>query len=503
MEKTFFKIIIPNYNNMAYIKRCLDSILQQTFQDFKVVIVDDMSNDLSDKFCEMYAKQYPNKIVFITANRKCYAGTCRNIALDYPIDCKYVWAIDGDDYLATVDALARVYAYAKNEKYDAIFFNGYRNINNRLVKINRDPICLSTFTGCDPQYHWLKVAKPSVFTRYLDNCMVGQDLYHSYLFLDKIKTYINIKDCLYVYQCNANSTSNGTHSNEERKIREKHRKLLLNKLKMLNFSNASLMQNLSARIKMIESRIELEDWKEKNESRKVVIAMASFPLRKRGMLTTIQQLISQCDKMLVWLNDYDSIPQELSQFSDKLEVHLAKKMSCLKENGRYTWIDKYKDAYYLTVDDDINYPKDYVQKIVSEINKYRQKAIVSFHGTIFVSKDSEKFFPFQMDVLHNVQVHRVGGGVMGFVPSQIGLDCPKLQELVTWDGDASISVWATLHGIKKYVISHRQGYLTEQQVDGKKISQVNALCLSNSTKIKRKAAYSKISSWEKLNGEKR
>ena len=63
-DKVFFKIVIPNYNNMAYIKKCLDSILDQTFQDFKIVIVDDLSTDLSDKFCEMYAEKYPNKIIF-------------------------------------------------------------------------------------------------------------------------------------------------------------------------------------------------------------------------------------------------------------------------------------------------------------------------------------------------------------------------------------------------------------------------------------------------------
>ena len=64
LEKVFFKIIIPNYNNMAYIKKCLDSILEQTFQDFKIVVVDDLSTDGSDKFCEMYARKYPSKIVF-------------------------------------------------------------------------------------------------------------------------------------------------------------------------------------------------------------------------------------------------------------------------------------------------------------------------------------------------------------------------------------------------------------------------------------------------------
>ena len=42
---SFFKVIIPNYNSEKFIKKCLDSILNQTFKDFEVVIVDDMSTD--------------------------------------------------------------------------------------------------------------------------------------------------------------------------------------------------------------------------------------------------------------------------------------------------------------------------------------------------------------------------------------------------------------------------------------------------------------------------
>ena len=40
-DKVFFKIILPVYNSMAYIKQCLDSIVNQTFQDYKLIIVDD------------------------------------------------------------------------------------------------------------------------------------------------------------------------------------------------------------------------------------------------------------------------------------------------------------------------------------------------------------------------------------------------------------------------------------------------------------------------------
>lgn len=47
-------VIIPNYNNQKYIKECLDSILNQTFQDFEIVIVDDCSTDNSVDIIKRY-----------------------------------------------------------------------------------------------------------------------------------------------------------------------------------------------------------------------------------------------------------------------------------------------------------------------------------------------------------------------------------------------------------------------------------------------------------------
>ena len=120
-DKVFFKIVIPNYNNMAYIKKCLDSILDQTFQDFKIVIVDDLSTDLSDKFCEMYAEKYPNKIIFHQLKKKGYAGACRNKALDYKLDSDYVFFIDSDDWLYDKNSLENLYnTILKNKNPDLI-----------------------------------------------------------------------------------------------------------------------------------------------------------------------------------------------------------------------------------------------------------------------------------------------------------------------------------------------------------------------------------------------
>ena len=54
MIESFFKIIIPNYNNAEWIRKCLDSILNQTFKDYSVVVIDDLSTDNSTEVVESY-----------------------------------------------------------------------------------------------------------------------------------------------------------------------------------------------------------------------------------------------------------------------------------------------------------------------------------------------------------------------------------------------------------------------------------------------------------------
>ena len=55
MNNPSISIIIPAYNVESYIKKCLDSLLRQTFQDFEVIIVNDGSTDQTSVICNEYA----------------------------------------------------------------------------------------------------------------------------------------------------------------------------------------------------------------------------------------------------------------------------------------------------------------------------------------------------------------------------------------------------------------------------------------------------------------
>ena len=64
MENNLISIIVPIYNSENYIKKCLDSILAQTYSNLEVILIDDGSTDNSYNICKDYQKK-DNRIVLL------------------------------------------------------------------------------------------------------------------------------------------------------------------------------------------------------------------------------------------------------------------------------------------------------------------------------------------------------------------------------------------------------------------------------------------------------
>ena len=87
-------IILPNYNSELYIKKTLDSILNQTYQNWRLIIIDDNSNLNTKKILKKFKMNKKVKIFYLNSNRG--AAYCRNYALK-KIKTNYVAFIDSDD----------------------------------------------------------------------------------------------------------------------------------------------------------------------------------------------------------------------------------------------------------------------------------------------------------------------------------------------------------------------------------------------------------------------
>lgn len=105
-----FSIIIPVYNTAKYLRKCVDSVLEQVFDDFEIVLVDDGSPDDAGKICDEYAEKFGKVLVVHQKNGG--LSSARNSGLQI-IQGEYVLFLDSDDYWCNSNALKNL-----NERID-------------------------------------------------------------------------------------------------------------------------------------------------------------------------------------------------------------------------------------------------------------------------------------------------------------------------------------------------------------------------------------------------
>lgn len=117
-------VIVPVYNCETYIGQCIESVLQQTFTDFELLLVDDGSSDQSGIICDRYAQKDSRIRVIHKSNGK-GAGEARNRGLQCALS-SFVTFLDSDDWLRE-DMLQKM--WDARQKYNSdVVICGYRNV---------------------------------------------------------------------------------------------------------------------------------------------------------------------------------------------------------------------------------------------------------------------------------------------------------------------------------------------------------------------------------------
>lgn len=129
-----FSIVVPVYNVEDYIEACLDSILNQTFTDFEVIVVNDGTKDHSDYFIELYAKKDHR----IRAFKKKNGGlsSARNYGVKKARG-EYLLFVDSDDTIES-DLLKKLNQVIKKQEVDVVRF-GINEVNEFTKKTTKLP----------------------------------------------------------------------------------------------------------------------------------------------------------------------------------------------------------------------------------------------------------------------------------------------------------------------------------------------------------------------------
>jgi len=219
-----FSILIPVYNVEKYLYNCLDSVINQTFNDYEVICVDDGSTDTSGKICDKYFDLYPNLIHVIHKKNEGLISARRVGIKNAKGD--YYCFLDSDD-LVVPRFLEKLNNKIDKYKPDIVIF-GYQRINQKgeSIKVYPPPIVQGMYSLMEMSKIrdivvlsdllnnlCFKCVKAEIFDKNADYSKYytvknGEDLIQSLPLFDKALSVYVINDCLYLYRFNGNSLTN-------------------------------------------------------------------------------------------------------------------------------------------------------------------------------------------------------------------------------------------------------------------------------------------------------
>jgi glycosyltransferase involved in cell wall biosynthesis len=137
-------IILTVFNREKYIKRCINSIFNQTYEKLKIIAIDDGSQDSSLKILADYASRYRNIEVYCQPNMKLAYSRNRGIEL---ASSKYLTFIDSDDEYASNHIEQRVKFMEANPDIDLIHGDA-KIIGNEYVRDKNNPFKFIHLSEC-------------------------------------------------------------------------------------------------------------------------------------------------------------------------------------------------------------------------------------------------------------------------------------------------------------------------------------------------------------------
>ena len=213
-----FSILVPVYNVEKYLTQCIESVLNQTYPCYELILVDDGSTDSSGAICDEYAEKYE----FIKVIHKPNGGLLhtRRIGLQHATGDWYVF-LDSDDYLQT-DALQTIYETVQKYDCDCVVYKWQRVFEGKIIdasssfdpvpdKIIEDKRTLYKLVFSDSAYNSLckKACKATLFDcrDYSEYYGVrhAEDLLQSLEILENARKVVLIDKILYNYTQNSNS----------------------------------------------------------------------------------------------------------------------------------------------------------------------------------------------------------------------------------------------------------------------------------------------------------
>lgn len=243
-------VIIPVYKVEKYIEQCINSVIEQTYKNLEIILVDDGSPDNCPQICDNYEKAEDRIKVIHKDNGG--VSSARNIGID-KAKGKWIAFIDSDDWVEK-KYIEKLYICAIKENADIVLCGYNRIVDNKIEKINSSRK-INKYSGneylinsLNPQTGFgmchMKLINRKIIEdiRFNETLEVGEDALFNIMITKNIKCAVHSNESLYNYRINTDSVV--------KRFDEKYDKKYLNSMleckKYLNkkyCNNEEIMQN--------------------------------------------------------------------------------------------------------------------------------------------------------------------------------------------------------------------------------------------------------------------
>lgn len=216
MSRPLVSVIMPVYNAGGYLVPAIESILNQTYENIELIIVDDASIDGSGQVLSKYAKKYPKRIKLITLEKNVNKGgdVAGNIGY-VEAKGKYVARMDADD-IARVDRIEKQVMYLEEYQYvdvlgscATVIDSEGKTLGDKIVPSTHEQI-YSEFFVYHPIIHPTVMVRKSAIRRkrlYKLDYMANNDYLTFIQLISRGKRFANLPDKLLQYRMHENNDS--------------------------------------------------------------------------------------------------------------------------------------------------------------------------------------------------------------------------------------------------------------------------------------------------------
>lgn len=215
-----FSVIVPVYNAENYLHKLVESVLQQTYKDYELILVDDGSTDGSYALMKQYAKRYDQIKAYTKENTG--PGMTRKFGFEKATG-DLLFFVDSDDWITNSTVLEEIHnTFIKHSTVDVLFFDrediigntkevirGFEEIEKGFHNINEIREVIRPGLGA-------KILKRNILTpdMFIES-KVFEDLFTTYLYLEKCNTFYYSSKSYYTIYHDVNSNSLSSNKTAE------------------------------------------------------------------------------------------------------------------------------------------------------------------------------------------------------------------------------------------------------------------------------------------------